>query len=162
MTGYKLIQLAPGSYDVLLDGEIIASLVRSGPTQAATWTAELLVDLSPEERPAPFTEAEHQFGAFDEARAWLGDPHVQGEGIKRPRAGAIITPAQCLEARALLGWSRDHLAPLCGLSPTTLLRFETGARFPKSEDIAAIQQALEAAGVEFTNGEPGVKLRKQP
>jgi hypothetical protein len=44
---YKLSRLAPGSYDVLLNGVIIASLVRSGDTDSATWTAELLVDLPP-------------------------------------------------------------------------------------------------------------------
>src|SRR5688572_29130646 len=41
---YTLSRLAPGSYDVLLDGVIIASLVRSGETNRATWTAELLLD----------------------------------------------------------------------------------------------------------------------
>ena len=50
---YKLSRLASGSYDVLLNGVIIASLVQSGPTNDATWTAELLVDLPPGERPAP-------------------------------------------------------------------------------------------------------------
>jgi transcriptional regulator with XRE-family HTH domain len=73
----------------------------------------------------------------------------------------MITPGQCLEARGLLGWSRYRLVPLCGLSHASILRFETGTQFPKSESLAAIQQALEAAGVEFTNGDrPSVKLRK--
>ena len=73
---YRLSRLAPGSYDVLLNGVIIASLVRSGDTDNATWTAELLVDLPPEERPAPFTEMEHTFGSLEEARQWLGNPEV--------------------------------------------------------------------------------------
>jgi hypothetical protein len=68
---YKLSRLAPGSYDVLLDGEIIASLVRSGQSQDATWTAELLEDLPPGERPTPFVEPEHQFGSLEEAQKWL-------------------------------------------------------------------------------------------
>jgi hypothetical protein len=79
---YKISQLAPGSYDVLLNGVIIASLVRSGDTDNATWTAELLVDLHPDERPAPFTQMEHTFDSLEEARQWLGyaeirdtDPH---------------------------------------------------------------------------------------
>ncbi len=38
---YKLSRLALGSYDVLLNGVIIASLVRSGETDNASWTAEL-------------------------------------------------------------------------------------------------------------------------
>ena len=74
----------------------------------------------------------------------------------------MITPAQCFDARALLGWPRGRLGAQCGLSVTSLLRFEIGLWFPKSESLAAIQRALEAGGVEFTNGgEPGVKLRRQ-
>jgi len=68
---YTLFRLAPGSYDVLLDGTVIASLVRSGKTDEATWTVELLTDAPPEERPAPFTETEHTFGSLDEAQRWL-------------------------------------------------------------------------------------------
>ncbi len=73
----------------------------------------------------------------------------------------MITPAQCLEARKLLGWTREYLAPRCGMSLTSLQRFEVGVLFPKSERLAAIQHALEEAGVEFTDGDrPGVWLRK--
>ncbi len=73
----------------------------------------------------------------------------------------MITPAQCKEARKLLGWTREHLAPRCGLSLTSLRRFEFGVLFPKSESLASIQRALEEAGVEFTSGgAPGVRLRK--
>jgi hypothetical protein len=69
---YRLSRLASGSYDVLLNGVIIASLVRNGLSEDAPWTAELLVDLPPGERPAPFTEPEHTFASLDEARQWLG------------------------------------------------------------------------------------------
>jgi hypothetical protein len=75
---YKLSRLAPGSYDVLLHGVIIASLVQSGRTDDATWTAELLLDLPPGERPAPFTELEHTFGSLEEAQRWLGDAEIRG------------------------------------------------------------------------------------
>ena len=74
---YRLFRLAPGSYDVLLHGVIIASLVRSGDTDDAPWTAELLVDLPPGERPAPFTEMEHMFDSLEEARRWLGDAEIR-------------------------------------------------------------------------------------
>ncbi len=73
---YRLSRLAPGSYDVLLNGIIIASLVRSGPGENATWTAELLVDLPPGERPAPFTEQEHTFASLRDAQQWLGVPEA--------------------------------------------------------------------------------------
>jgi hypothetical protein len=74
---YRLSRLAPGSYDVLLNGVIIASLVRSGETRDATWTAELLVDLPPADRPAPFTEMEHTFASLEEAQRWLGNPEIR-------------------------------------------------------------------------------------
>jgi hypothetical protein len=74
---YTLSRLAPGSYDVLLDGVIIASLVRSGETNRATWTAELLMDVHPRRRPAPFTATEHIFGSLEEAQTWLGGAELQ-------------------------------------------------------------------------------------
>jgi hypothetical protein len=73
---YRLSRLAPGSYDVLLDGLIIASLVRSGDPHHATWTAELLVNLPRSKRPAPFTETEHTFSSLEEARKWLGGAEI--------------------------------------------------------------------------------------
>jgi hypothetical protein len=79
MTSYRLSKLASGSYDVLLNGMIIASLARNGQDSSATWSAELLVDLACEERPAPFTKLEHQFATFGDACRWLGDPVVHGE-----------------------------------------------------------------------------------
>ena len=69
---YRLSRLAPGSYDVLLNGEIIASLVRSGTSENAIWTAELLADLPRNERPAPFTDQEHTFASLKDAQQWLG------------------------------------------------------------------------------------------
>lgn len=73
-----------------------------------------------------------------------------------------MTPAQCRAARALLDWSQDVLAGNASVSVTTLRNFERGATVPVANNLAAIQRALEAAGVEFTNGdEPGVKLAKR-
>ena len=77
---YNLVWLASGSYDILLRGVIIASLVRSGEPDNATWTAELLEDLPPEERPAPFTEIEHTFGSLEEAQKWLGIIDIRDRG----------------------------------------------------------------------------------
>jgi hypothetical protein len=77
---YRLSRLAPGSYDVLLNGVIIASLVRSGDPHNPTWTVELLVDLPPGERPAPFAETEHTFGSLEEARQWLGGAEIRDAG----------------------------------------------------------------------------------
>ena len=67
---YELQRLAPGSYDVLHYGVIIASLVRSN-SKGDRWTVELLEEMLPGERPEPFTEPEHTFGSLDEAQKWL-------------------------------------------------------------------------------------------
>jgi hypothetical protein len=77
---YTLLRLAPGSYDVLLDGVIVASLVRSGETDNATWTAELLSDAPSWKRPAPFTQSEHTFGSLEEAQKWLGNAEMRDAG----------------------------------------------------------------------------------
>ncbi|MBJ6127487.1 hypothetical protein [Microvirga splendida] len=74
---YSLTQLAPGAYDLLLNGEIIGSVVRSGSRQPYTWTAELLEDLPQSKRPAPFTTIEHNFSTLEELCTWLGDPQVK-------------------------------------------------------------------------------------
>ena len=51
------------------------------------------------------------------------------------------------------------LAAKAGLSTNTVARFERGEVL-KDATLAAIRAALEAAGVEFTNGDaPGVRLR---
>ena len=69
---YRLVQLAPGSYDVELDGKIIASLVRDSASRR--WYAELLDERLP--HPAPFTGARHKFRSLGEAVTWLGHPEV--------------------------------------------------------------------------------------
>ena len=77
---YTLSRLAPGSYDVLLNGKIVASLVRSGEKDYTTWTVELLTDLPPWKRPAPFTEPEHSFKSLEEAQKWLGNAEIHDAG----------------------------------------------------------------------------------
>jgi hypothetical protein len=80
LTPYKLIRLAPGSYDVVLNNTIVAGLVRTEtPSRVVTWTAELLDDLPPAQRPAPFTQLEHQFASMEKARTWLGDAPIEDE-----------------------------------------------------------------------------------
>ncbi len=74
---YSLTQLAPGAYDLLLNGEIIGSVVRNGSRQPYTWTAELLEDLPQGKRPAPFKEIEHDFPTLEDLCTWLGDPQVK-------------------------------------------------------------------------------------
>ncbi len=70
-----------------------------------------------------------------------------------------ISPAQCRAARAMIGWSRDDLAAAAKVARRTVVDFERGARSPYDRTLADIRSALEAAGIEFTNGDaPGVRL----
>ncbi|GJD95465.1 hypothetical protein [Methylobacterium iners] len=71
---YTLHQLAAGSYDLALDGEVVGSVVRnvSPRGEERGWRAELLEDLSPEQRPSPFSGIEHPFRTLEAVMAWLG------------------------------------------------------------------------------------------
>jgi len=73
---YRLIQLAPGAYDLYLADTVVASVVRSGLRQPYTWTAELLENLPRHKRPSPFKNIEHNFPSLEELCAWLGQPPV--------------------------------------------------------------------------------------
>ncbi|MBB2794437.1 UNVERIFIED_ORG: transcriptional regulator with XRE-family HTH domain [Rhizobium pisi] len=76
-----------------------------------------------------------------------------------------MTPEQCRAARAIIEWTQPQLAAKAGVSPSTLRDFEAGRRTPIANNLAAIQVALEAAGIAFIDGEysgtggPGVRLR---
>jgi hypothetical protein len=74
---YSLMQLAPGAYDLLLNGEVIASVVRNSSHRPYTWTAELLEALASDLRPAPFIEVEHAFPTLEEVCHWLGNPEIK-------------------------------------------------------------------------------------
>jgi transcriptional regulator with XRE-family HTH domain len=61
-------------------------------------------------------------------------------------------------ARAALGLGVRELAAAAKVSVDTVARFERGDEL-KERTVEALQRALEAAGVEFTNGDrPGVRL----
>ena len=74
-----------------------------------------------------------------------------------------ILPAQCRAGRALVEMDQATLAEAANLSRNTVVDFEKGRRTPNSNNLIALQAALEAAGVIFLaeNGEgAGVRLRK--
>ena len=72
----------------------------------------------------------------------------------------MLTPEQIRGARAMLGLTQAEVAHRAGISTTGLNNIERGASDPKASTLTAIQRVLEAAGVEFTNGDaPGVRLR---
>ena len=73
----------------------------------------------------------------------------------------MIVPAQIRAARALIGWTQAELAAASALSEMSIKNIERNFTDPRASTLSAIIRALEAAGVEFTNGgEPGVKARK--
>jgi transcriptional regulator with XRE-family HTH domain len=77
------------------------------------------------------------------------------------RNAMTLSPEQSRAARGLLDWSQARLGARSNLSDSTIRDFEKGRRVPSVNNLAAIQRALEAAGVEFTNGDqPGVRMRK--
>jgi hypothetical protein len=59
-----------------------------------------------------------------------------------------------------LDLTQPELAQAAGLGLPTVVDFERSRRIVSEEARDALQMALEAAGIEFTNGrQPGVKLR---
>lgn len=73
-----------------------------------------------------------------------------------------MNAAQCRAARALLDWTQPHLAEAAGLGLSTVVDFERERRAVSAEAVGKIKAALEAVGIEFTNGAKpgGVRLRK--
>lgn len=76
----------------------------------------------------------------------------------------LLLASQLRAARALCDMSQEAVAAAAGVSSMTVKRAEgSGNPYPADKAIAAIQAALEAAGVIFLadgNEGPGVRLRK--
>jgi transcriptional regulator with XRE-family HTH domain len=76
-----------------------------------------------------------------------------------------LTSAQIRAARALLRWSAEDLARASTLGVTTIRRAELTedqTSMTAANDLA-VRRALEAAGVQFIDGDgggPGVRLRQ--
>jgi hypothetical protein len=77
----------------------------------------------------------------------------------------VVTGEQIKAARKLLGWTRTRLANRAKhLTPYTVLKAEEdapGASPPTETQWKAMREVLESAGVEFTHGPPGVRLRRR-
>lgn len=76
-----------------------------------------------------------------------------------------ITPEQSRGARAMLGWTREHLAERSKVANATLADFEAGKRTPYNRTLADVRRALEEGGIEFISengGGPGARLKKRP
>jgi transcriptional regulator with XRE-family HTH domain len=71
----------------------------------------------------------------------------------------MVTSAQLRAARGLLDWSVRDLAARAGVHRNTVTRAETELGGP-GHAVAQMARALEAAGVEFLDGDqPGVRFR---
>lgn len=73
-----------------------------------------------------------------------------------------ITSELIRAARALLRWDQRDLAQASGVSLPTIKRLEVtpGVLAAHSSTVTALRSALEAAGIEFTNGGgSGVRLK---
>jgi transcriptional regulator with XRE-family HTH domain len=81
--------------------------------------------------------------------AGLGFLFLAPRGTSPQEAPLHDHPAQCLEARKLLNWSRDRLSARCEVSHTPLWKFERGARSLWPEALVSLVGALAEAGVEF-------------
>ncbi len=70
----------------------------------------------------------------------------------------MITLSQIKAARALLNWTQDNLAKAADLSLPGINNLERGISSPRKETLAAIENALTQAGIEFIDI-TGVRLK---
>ena len=77
--------------------------------------------------------------------------------------GMAISPATCRAGRGLVDITQRDLADAARVGLSTVKAFKGGQSTPVTNNLLAIQTALEEAGVEFiaeNGGGPGVRLRK--
>ena len=75
----------------------------------------------------------------------------------------MLTPEQSRAARGWLDWSQETLARLANVSLSTVRDFEKGRREPIANNKAALERALQSAGIEMVldkHGNPvGIERR---
>lgn len=74
-----------------------------------------------------------------------------------------MVPVQCKMARLTLALGPRGLARIAQVAPAMVSLFEAGAEL-KPRTVAALQAAMESAGIEFipeSGGGPGVRLRER-
>ena len=63
-----------------------------------------------------------------------------------PQAG-VMSPEQSRAARGWLGWSQDEFAKQANVALRTVASFERGEIIPRPNNIAAMQRAIQDAGI---------------
>lgn len=74
----------------------------------------------------------------------------------------VMTPKTCRAGRVLVGLTQRQLAEASSVGLTTLKAYEAGISTPVTNNLAAMQAALERAGVVFiaaNGGGVGVRLK---
>jgi transcriptional regulator with XRE-family HTH domain len=71
-----------------------------------------------------------------------------------------VTPQRVNQARFLLGWSTEQLARASGLSAAQIAAYEAGGWIHPLQ-LASVSKALAAQGIEFPDGAPVLKHRRQ-
>lgn len=66
-----------------------------------------------------------------------------------------MSPEQSRAARGWLGWSQTELARRANVSLSTIRDYETGARTPIANNVAAVRRAIEDAGIRLLFDEQG-------
>ncbi len=106
-------------------------------------------------------EPAHAVAAIQQVASDLGFG-VEAHALRPVASQEDMTPAQCRAARGLLKWNQDDLAERASVSVVTIRNFENEKSSPQRATMEVIRRALEAAGIEFTNGEAeGVRLHRR-
>ena len=69
--------------------------------------------------------------------------------VENSQSGQIMAPEQSRAVCAWLGWSQEELARRSKVSVNTVRNFERGQKSLHSNSVAAMRQAIEAAGIQL-------------
>jgi ribosome-binding protein aMBF1 (putative translation factor) len=69
-----------------------------------------------------------------------------------------MSPEQSRAARGWLGWSQTELAKRASISLSTVRDFENAHRVPIANNLAAMQRAIEEAGLRLVFDEEGAPV----
>ena len=72
-----------------------------------------------------------------------------------------MTAAQIKAARKLLGWTKQDLAERAHIDRRTVANVEMGKHLPFPSTLSSIRKAFEAAGLEFVEGRPAMRVAKE-